>query len=88
LTSKQKKLKQAFKMEDTKMNIQNPTVGLMYFSPTGTTKRVCKEIAQSISTTSPIRIDLTKPQTPELQGAYKVDLWIVGVPVYASRMPW
>jgi Pyruvate/2-oxoacid:ferredoxin oxidoreductase delta subunit len=69
------------------MNNQNPNVGLMYFSPTGTTKRVCEEIAQSISTTSPVRIDLTKFKTLELTGADKVDLWIVGVPVYASRMP-
>ena len=26
------------------MNNQNPTVGLMYFSPTGTTRRVCEEM--------------------------------------------
>jgi Pyruvate/2-oxoacid:ferredoxin oxidoreductase delta subunit/flavodoxin len=66
------------------MNNQNPTVGLMYFSPTGTTRRVCEEIAKAMSTTSPIRMDLTK----SIKDAKKLeaDVWVVGVPVYASRM--
>ncbi len=63
------------------------TVGLMYFSPTGTTKKVCEEIAKTISKASPIRVDLTKPATQELQGLDKADVWVVGIPVYASRMP-
>ncbi len=69
------------------MNSQNPTVGLMYFSPTGTTKRVCEEIASSISETSPVQIDLTRPKIPENQSLNTVDLWVIGIPVYASRMP-
>ncbi len=69
------------------MSNQNPTVGLMYFSPTGTTRRVCEEIANSISEAAPIRVDLTKPKIPEIQNLDNVDFWVVGVPVYASRMP-
>ncbi len=69
------------------MNNQNPTVGLMYFSPTGTTRKVCEEIANSINEETPTRIDLTTPKIPEAQNLDNVDLWVVGVPVYASRMP-
>lgn len=69
------------------MNNQNPTVGLMYFSPTGTTRRVCEEIAKAISITSPVRMDLTKTLNQDTQRPDKADIWVVGVPVYASRMP-
>lgn len=69
------------------MSDQNPTVGLMYFSPTGTTRRVCEEVASSISETPPVQIDLTKPSILEILRLKTVDLWVVGVPVYASRMP-
>lgn len=69
------------------MNSQNPTVGLMYFSPTGTTRKVCEAIANSMSTTAPIRLDLTKPQTAEPQNLDSIDVLVVGIPVYASRMP-
>ncbi len=69
------------------MNNQNPTVGLMYFSPTGTTRKICEEIAKAISTISPIRMDLTKSIDQNTQNLGTVDIWVVGVPVYASRMP-
>lgn len=65
----------------------NPTVGLMYFSPTGTTRKVCEEIAAAISAKTPIRVDLTKPQVTQPQSQSSVDIWVVGVPVYASQMP-
>jgi ferredoxin/flavodoxin len=68
------------------MNGKNPSVGLMYFSPTGTTQRVCEAIAGALSSETPTRIDLTKPQTATVQLG-KVDVLVVGVPVYASRMP-
>jgi len=37
------------------------TVGLMYFSPSGTASKICEEIAASIGKTPPIRLDLTRP---------------------------
>jgi len=69
------------------MNNQNITVGLMYFSPTGTTRKVCEAIASSMSTDAPIRLDLTKPQNGEPQNLGGIDVLVVGIPVYASRMP-
>jgi Pyruvate/2-oxoacid:ferredoxin oxidoreductase delta subunit/flavodoxin len=69
------------------MDTQIPSVGLMYFSPTGTTRKVCEEIAKAISTAAPTRMDLTKPQNAEPQNLDRVDLWVIGIPVYASRMP-
>jgi flavodoxin len=69
------------------MNNLNPTVGIMYFSPTGTTRRICEEIAKAMAKTSPIRMDITRAVNPDIQNLDKVDIWVVGVPVYASRMP-
>jgi Pyruvate/2-oxoacid:ferredoxin oxidoreductase delta subunit/flavodoxin len=69
------------------MENQNPSVGLMFFSPTGTTRKVCEEVAAAISTNSSIKIDLTRPQNSEPKTLDGVDIWVVGVPVYASRVP-
>jgi Pyruvate/2-oxoacid:ferredoxin oxidoreductase delta subunit/flavodoxin len=69
------------------MKAQKTTVGLMFFSPTGTTRKVCEAVANSISPESQIRLDLTKPQTRGIQKVEKADVWVVGIPVYASRMP-
>jgi Pyruvate/2-oxoacid:ferredoxin oxidoreductase delta subunit/flavodoxin len=74
-------------MRDNEMSNQNPAVGLMYFSPTGTTRKVCEAIANSMSTAAPIRLDLTKPQTAEPQNIAGIDVLVVGIPVYASRLP-
>lgn len=68
------------------MNSKDLTVGLMYFSPTGTTQRVCEAIASSLSAQAPARLDLTKPQTATAP-LRPVDVLVVGIPVYASRMP-
>lgn len=61
------------------------TIGLMYFSPTGGTKKVCETIASSISTKKPVVWDLTKP-TFLADKIPKADLWIVGGPVYEYRL--
>jgi ferredoxin len=66
---------------------QDLNVGLMYFSPTGTTKKVCEEIATSMTPATIVRLDLTKPKTMEHPCLDQVNIWVVGVPVYASRMP-
>ncbi len=63
------------------------TVGLMYFSPTGTTRKIIEKIAASISSASPIRMDLTIPNNYDNKVFDDVDLWVVGSPVYASRLP-
>jgi Pyruvate/2-oxoacid:ferredoxin oxidoreductase delta subunit len=35
----------------------------------------------------PIRLDLTKPQNTGTRDVEKADVWVVGTPVYASRLP-
>lgn len=65
----------------------DPTVGLMYFSPTGSTKKICEVIAAAITTKPPILLDMTKPNSPEKGNLDKVDLWVIGSPVYGGRLP-
>jgi ferredoxin/flavodoxin len=67
-------------------SIKAPTIGLMYFSPTGSTRKVCEAIATAISSNPPVRFDLTKPSNLAERQIEKADLWIVGAPVYESRL--
>ncbi len=64
----------------------DPTVGLIYFSPTGSTKKVCDVIATAISTKPPIVLDITRPSISEKGNPGNVDLWVVGSPVYGGRL--
>jgi ferredoxin len=63
-------------------------VKLIYFSPTGTTRKVLESIAQGIAAASVDPIDLTLPA-----GARKAippftdELVIIGAPVYGGRLP-
>jgi len=63
----------------------------VYFSPTGTTKRVIESIAEKISESleRPLRrIDFTLPQDRVQPLIFQpADLVIFGVPVYAGRVP-
>ena len=68
-------------------------VAVMCFSPTGTTRRVCLEIAKGISDSDPTVLDLTLPDgrtlligDPERIVA-KYDHVVVGVPVYGGKIP-
>ncbi|TVQ17166.1 MAG: 4Fe-4S dicluster domain-containing protein [Spirochaetaceae bacterium] len=68
-------------------------VAVMCFSPTGTTRRVCLEIAQGISDSDPTVLDLTLPDgrtvfmgDPERLVA-DYDHVVVGVPVYGGKIP-
>ena len=61
-------------------------VGIMYFSPSGNTKKVCEEVAKSISPGPPIQVDVTKPSSNGSKPA-DVDLWVIGAPVYSMRLP-
>jgi Pyruvate/2-oxoacid:ferredoxin oxidoreductase delta subunit/flavodoxin len=69
------------------METLNPRVGLVYFSPTGTTKKICETIASTISTQTPIRIDLTNPVITTPKILHDIEVLVVGIPIYASRMP-
>ncbi len=61
---------------------------LIYFSPTDTTRRVLEDIARGLAPDGIRRIDMTLPEfeetgAPDLEG----DLALIGVPVYAGRVP-
>jgi ferredoxin len=64
----------------------NP-VRLLYFSPTGTTRKVVEAIAGGLGVDKPKHIDLTSPgtrtgQSRKIQGG----LTIIGAPVYTGRV--
>lgn len=61
-------------------------VHLVYFSPTGTTRKICEQVALGLGGLSATTIDLTLPgPAPELVLAGGVA--VIGVPVYAGRVP-
>ncbi|MDY0361051.1 MAG: EFR1 family ferrodoxin [Desulforegulaceae bacterium] len=67
-------------------------INVMYFSPTGTTKKVVLEIAGKISEKNKENtyriIDFTLPAIRKNQVFFtKEDIVVVGVPVYAGRVP-
>lgn len=64
------------------------TVKLVYFSPTQTTKRVLEGIAEGLSASSVVSVDLTLPgvNAAEANGL-DADLVVIGAPVYAGRIP-
>lgn len=63
----------------------------MYFSPTGTTKKVVMEIAQKLSEKFDCNlgeIDFTLPEDrKKVQSFGETDLVVFGTPVYAGRVP-
>jgi ferredoxin len=68
------------------MNIES--VKLVYFSPTGTTKKVVRGIARGISPGNGEELDITRPgaRIQPLRTSEK-ELLIVSVPVYMGRVP-
>jgi len=68
------------------MNVES--VGLIYFSPTHTTKRVVEGIAQGLQAATEQSYDLTRPDATSLtRQEMTQDLAIIGAPVYAGRLP-
>lgn len=68
------------------MNITKATS--IFFSPTGTTRKICMEIIKGLGINDPQVIDLTQPSTrqnplPDISG----DIVILGMPVYEERIP-
>ena len=73
-------------------NIEEYKVSTLYFSPTGTTKRIVAGIANRLMGKDENlrinKIDFTLPKYREKGRQFsKDDLVIVGVPVYAGRVP-
>lgn len=68
------------------MNIEK--LKLLYFSPTGTTKKIIKTIANSIHYHKLETIDFTQKKIREHTDAdFSGDLVIIGSPVYYGRIP-
>ena len=65
-----------------------PSLTLICFSPTGTTKSIVQEIARGISIDNVELLDITRPDA-RIQPLYasEKELLIVGVPVYMGRVP-
>lgn len=62
------------------------TAHLIYFSPTGTTRKVSEAIAQGLGANKVIHYDLTLPYS-EFDTTITDGVAIIGIPVYAGRMP-
>ncbi len=68
------------------MNIQN--INLIYFSPTGTTRKILNAIATGIGPLSFTSVNLTLPAESPFEKDFSHDeLVIIGAPVYAGRIP-
>lgn len=67
-------------------------LNMMYFSPTGTTEKIIKEIGEILLAKEDIAkgeiINFTYPNVREKGVSfYKNDILLIGVPVYAGRVP-
>jgi ferredoxin len=63
------------------------SVTLLYFSPTGTTRRVLEAIAEGLGPDTVKHMDLTSPGTKIETGRKAFgDLTVIGVPVYTGRV--
>jgi ferredoxin len=68
-------------------------VGIMCFSPTKTTRKICDAVAWGMGSEDPIVLDMTLPDTrvnitANASTATKnIDHLIVGTPVYAGKLP-
>lgn len=66
-------------------------VNIMYFSPTGTTKKVVNGLAEILSNDKEMNIkyiNFTMPDTREKSITFgKKEILIIGIPVYAGRVP-
>jgi len=62
------------------------TAHLVYFSPTGTTRKISAQIAKGLSAQKTIHYDQTLPGDP-LTTTLSAGVAIIGIPVYAGRVP-
>lgn len=67
------------------MNIDNARV--IYFSPTGTSKRVVQAIAEGFDGVATEETDLTHPEFATCGSLGSNELTVIGVPVYGGRVP-
>ena len=64
------------------------TVKLIYFSPTGTTKIILDSVTAGLGAGRASSVDLTLPEVrKDCRLSIEEDVVIIGVPVYAQRLP-
>jgi len=69
------------------------TIGITCFSPTGTTRTICKAVAKGMGSENPKMLDMTFPDTRAAITANPsialdgIDHLIVGAPVYVGKLP-
>jgi len=69
-------------------NMDIKQVKMVYFSPTGTTRKVLAPIAKGVSDQRPQRVDMTLPDADAQPVEFASDeLLVLGAPVYAGRLP-
>jgi Pyruvate/2-oxoacid:ferredoxin oxidoreductase delta subunit len=68
-------------------------IGVLYFSPTNTTKKICKAIAFGMGAKDPVDLNITIPDfraklTSNPNGILdNIDHLIIGAPVYSGKLP-
>jgi ferredoxin len=71
----------------------NNKIGILFFSPTSTTKKICNAIASGMGSDNPLILDITHPDTRSeiIANANtvldKIDHLIAGAPVYCGKLP-
>ncbi|MEZ4598964.1 MAG: 4Fe-4S binding protein [Syntrophotaleaceae bacterium] len=60
------------------------TVHLVYFSPTGTTRKISEAIVQGLGAETIVRCDLTRSAC---ESVLKDGVAVIGIPVYVGRVP-
>jgi hypothetical protein len=64
------------------------SVQCLYFSPTGSTRRIVETIAEGANIPARASTSITKPRKRDLfSGQIDGDLLIIGVPIYTCRIP-
>ncbi|MBN2635376.1 MAG: 4Fe-4S binding protein [Prolixibacteraceae bacterium] len=68
-------------------------IGILYFSPTNTTKKICEAIASGMGENEPVDLNITTPEFRikliSNQGSMLENIrhLVVGAPVYAGKLP-
>ena len=68
-------------------------IGILYFSPTNTTKKICKAIAFGMGVKDPVDLNITIPEfranltSNPNKILNNIDHLIIGAPVYSGKLP-
>ena len=71
----------------------NNRIGVLFFSPTSTTKKICNAIASGMGSDDPLILDMTHPDARAVIIANantildEIDHLIAGAPVYCGKLP-